>query len=349
MKYRKIAFFVHAAEMINHYQSVWRLLGPCGFDVLLHGSDDEIIESKIMIEELGYRCYTTRYILEQGYQYDVVVSNHSMFDYAGKPIIHLLGGRRVRFMYALGKARHNFSSWNEHFDLILCFGPWQDEKIKKCCHAVSFQMGYPRYDEYFHTIEDKYYRYDELGLDKSKKTILWLPTWLELSSLSLYADVMSSLSDEYNVIIKTHPLSVRAEPDILKKLEKYPCTKLITHVYDNLKLFRCSDFVVCDYGGTPFGALYLDKNLLLLNVPGAEQDELVGENSPDINLREHIINISADNRWDIPALLSDESIWASQINQRKKLRNIYFSSSYGFSSELAVLALKNIEILIAKG
>lgn len=349
MNYRKLAFFIHSAEMINHYQSVWLQLGKDGFDVLLHGSEAEILESKALIEKLGYRCFTTSFIIEQGYQYDVVVSNHSMFCHAGKPIIHVLGKRRVRFMYALGKAKHNFSSWNQDYDLILCFGPWQEAELKKCCSAVTFQMGYPRYDAYFHHDEDKYQRYDELGLDKSKKTILWLPTWLELSSLPLYADVMSSLCDSYNVIVKTHPLSARVEPLSLKPLEQYRFTKVITHVYDNLKLFCCSDYIVCDYGGTPFGALYLDKNLLLLNVLNAEKNGLTGENSPDINLREQIVNLDAAERWKLPSLLADDSVWLVQKEQRKALRNFYFSPSYGFSSELAVLALKNIDLLLAQG
>lgn len=89
--------------------------------------------------------------------------------------------------------------------------------------------------------------------------------------------------EQYNVIVKTHPLSASAEPDALKVLRQYPFTSVITHVYDNLTLFRCADFVVCDYGGTPFGALYLDKNLLLLNVQNAADDALTGDNSPDVD------------------------------------------------------------------
>ncbi len=347
--FRKLAFFVHTAEMVNHYQSVWHLLGADEFDVLLHGSPAEIHENKALIEGLGYRCYTTYFIIAQGYQYDIVVSNHSMFPYAGRPLIHVLGKRRVRFMYALGKARHNFSSWNQDYDLILCFGPWQDAKLKKCCSAVTFQMGYPRYDAYFHTHEGKYQIYDELGLDRSKKTVLWLPTWLELSSLPDYADVMSSLCNQYNVIVKTHPLSATNEPESLKPLEHYGFTKVITNVYDNIKLFYCSDYVFCDYGGTPFGALYLDKNLLLLNLPGAEHNDLTGEDSPDINLRQDIVSVDIENRWHIPSLLADESLWEMQKIQRKNLRGLYFSPSYGFSSELAVLALKNIERLLIQG
>ncbi|MGN5151335.1 CDP-glycerol glycerophosphotransferase family protein [Aeromonas enteropelogenes] len=345
----RFAFFVHTAEMVNHYKSVWTLLGKECVDILLWGAEEEIIESRKIIEGLGYSCYTTEEIISSGYQYEVIISNHSMVYHEGKPLIHVLGKRRVRFMYALGKAKHNLSDWNNHYDLILCFGPWQDKQLKKICNAVTFQMGYPRYDEYFTLNGGQSHICDELGLDKSKKTILWLPTWREISSLPLYADVMCALCDEYNVIVKTHPLSARAEPEILKIFEKYDFTKVITHVYDNLKLFQCCDFVVCDYGGTPFGALYLDKNLILLNVPDAEKNELTGEGSPDIDLRREIVSVNVSERWALPNLLNDELLWEAQREQRKKLRKVYFVPTYGFSSELAVLALKNIDVLLTQG
>lgn len=347
--FRKLAFFVHTAEMYNHYRSVWHLLGPDGFDVVLHGTDSEIAESRALIGEMGYTCHNSGVVLRSGHHYDIVVSNHSMFDHGSQPLIHALGRRQVRFMYALGKARHNFSSWNQHYDLILCFGPWQAERMAECCSAVTFQMGYPRYDDYFRQPERQHFCPPTLGLDPDKKTVLWLPTWLELSSLPLFADAMSALCAQYNVIVKTHPLSTSTEPDALQVLQQYPFTAVITHVYDNLTLFRCADFVVCDYGGTPFGALYLDKNLLLLNVPDAAGNALTGEESPDIELRQDIVHLDASARWQLSELLQDDALWARQEQVRRQLRHRYFTPSYGFSAELAVLALQNIENLIRQG
>lgn len=347
--FKRIAFLVHAVEMYNHYQSVWRLLGQEEFDVILHGTESEILESRCLIVNMGYTCYDSRSILNAGYHYDIVVSNHSMFDHGSRPLIHALGLRQVRFMYALGKAKHNFSSWNDHYDLILCFGPWQAKRMSASCSAVTFQMGYPRYDDYFRQPELQHFVPTELRLNPNKKTVLWLPTWLELSSLSLFADAMSALCDQYNVIVKTHPLSVTNEPDALQILSKYSFTAVITHFYDNLVLFRCADFVVCDYGGTPFGAIYLDKNLLLLNVPNAADNELTGQGSPDIELRQEIINLDASDRWELLELLQNDGLWVSQAQVRRQLRHRYFTTSYGFSAELAVLALRNIESLIRQG
>ncbi|WP_320152352.1 CDP-glycerol glycerophosphotransferase family protein [uncultured Tolumonas sp.] len=347
--FRKLAFFVHTAEMYHHYKSVWRLLGPDGFDVVLHGTESAMAESRALIGGMGYSCHDSAVILSAGHYYDVVVSNHSLFTYGERPLIQALGRRQVRFMYALGKAKHNFSAWNQHYDLILCFGPWQAERMKECCSAVTFQMGYPRYDDYFRQSELQHFLPTDLGLDPNKKTVLWLPTWRGLSSLRLFSDAMSNLIKDYNVIVKTHPLSVSAEPDALKVLQQYPFTAVITHVYDNLDLFRCADFVVCDYGGTPFGALYLDKNLLLLNVPNAAANALTGENSPDVDLRQDIVSLDASERWRISEILQNKALWSEQVSSRSRLRRRFFSASYGFSAELAVLAIKNIKNLIRQG
>lgn len=96
--------------MCNHYRSVWRLLGKDGFDVVLHGTENEIAESRALIGGMGYTRHDSSVVLKSGHHYGIVVSNHSMFDHGRQPLIHALGRRQVRFMYALGKAKHNFSS-----------------------------------------------------------------------------------------------------------------------------------------------------------------------------------------------------------------------------------------------
>ncbi|HEY4319062.1 MAG TPA: CDP-glycerol glycerophosphotransferase family protein [Herbaspirillum sp.] len=347
--FRKLAFFVHTAEMFNHYQPVWRLLGADGFDIVLHGNDKDRAESRSLADRLGYRCHDFTAVIQAGYQYDVLVSNHNMIRFEKRLLNQLLAHRQVRFMYALGKGRHNFSEWNQDYDLILCYGPWQAEQLRACSDAVIFQMGYPRYDDYFRFPERQNERPADLSLDPGKETVLWLPTWQELSSISRFADSMSTLCDRYNVIVKTHPLSVNAEPETLAILQQYAFTAVITHVYDNLNLFRCADYVVSDYGGTAFGAIYLDKKLLLLNVPDADQDSLTGEASPDVLLRQDIVNLDMDARWQLPEVLADEAIWSAQTATRERLRRRHFAPTYGFSAELATLALQHIDTLLKQG
>lgn len=347
--FKRLAFLVHIPEMFNHYLAVWKILGADAFDIVLAGHNADIEASRVLARQYGYRAYHHGDVIRAGHRYDTAVSNHSFFHHQGQPLLHVLAHRRVRFMYALGKAQHNFSDWNDHFDMVLCFGPWQAERIGEQFNVATFQMGYPRYDDYFRHPELQGLYPDDLPLDKTKKTVLWLPTWRELSSISLFSDAMSHLCARYNVIAKTHPISANEEPGALKILEQYPFTAVITHVYDNLKLFRCADYIVSDYGGTAFGAIYLDKKLLLLNMPNAQQDSLTGEQSPDVLLREDIINVDHNQRWELASILEDEAIWEAQKKTRQRLRHRYFAPTYGFSAELAALALNNLETILRQG
>jgi CDP-glycerol glycerophosphotransferase (TagB/SpsB family) len=250
-------------------------------------------------------------------------------------------------MYALGKAKHNFSSWNNDYDLILCFGPYQAQRLKECCSAAIFQMGYPRYDRYFTANINKNNIMKELCLDDSKQTIVWLPTWKELSTIDTFADAMSSLTAKYNVVVKTHPLSAVEEAPRLKHLKQFSFTKVITEIYDNLELYAIADWVIADYGGPAFGALYLDKPLLLLNMPNAETDALTGSDSPDILLREHIVNVDEQHRWQIEDLILQKSLWQEQAVNRRILRQQHFFPSYGCSASLAAAALQNTKYILA--
>ncbi len=346
----KIAFILHSDELFHHYRNVWDFLGKGTFDIILNGSleDRNVCADKASIYDID--CYHLEDLLRNKIKYQTVVSNHSMYrTYSGSSLIKALGNRQIRFMYALGKYKHNFSSWNQDYDLALCFGPWQADKLASMYDLATFQMGYPRYDDYFNKPELIGYCPPELNLDPNKKTILWLPTWLELSSVPAFVDSMSALTDEYNIIVKLHPLSAAAEPEKLELLYGRNFTKVITEVYDNLVLFRCADFVFCDYGGTAFGALYLDKPLALLNIDDAEKDSLVGEESPELLLRKDIVNYQPDEGENIRNDLKNTVLWAEQVKVRSLLRKKYFNSSYGFSAQLAALVITNVENILKQG
>jgi hypothetical protein len=341
-----IGFFIHTPEMFNHYKPVWEKLDGVSMDLVLYGSKADREKSRAMAMTYGYSVLDFEDVIKQSCKYSVLVSNHSICKHKGKPLNLILGKKQVRFMYALGKAKHNFASWNNHYDMILCFGPFQAQRLSECCSATIFQMGYPRYDRFFTQNLNRNDLLRQLDLDKHKSTIVWLPTWRELSSIDVYADVMSRLSEKYNVVVKTHPLSEAAEPLRLKRLKTFKFTKVITDIFDNLELFYIADLVVSDYGGTAFGALYLDKPLLLLNLLNAEKDDLTGSGSPDILLRKHIINVNENERSSIGKLIEDEGLWSKQSAVRQKLRREHFAPTYGFSADIAAKALKNIDYIL---
>lgn len=341
----EIAFLVHFSEMFNHYAPVWDKLTREEFIIVVHGTEFERERTIETCEEYQVHYIMLEDVLLGGHRFPFLVSNHAMHLHNGRPLIESIAEKNIRFMYALGKARHNFSAWNNSYDLFLGFGPFHEAQLARF-NAPVVQMGYPRYDIYFNGLPDLSALTEQLQLDPNKPTLLWLPTWRELSSVPVYAEQMASLADDYNIIVKLHPLTQEEEPHIIDLLAPLPFTAVITSVVDNVLLFALADKVVCDYGGTAFGAIYLDKPLLLLNLPDAQQDPLAGADSPDITLRNDIVSLDTASFHMIGALLSNEAVWEQQRQRRQQLRAHYFAPNYGYSAEVAANALRQASEII---
>jgi hypothetical protein len=290
------------------------------------------------------RIFTVREVLESSRRYEYMVSNHPVM--LGDPrILKHLAAKNVRFMYAAGKSAWNFSSWNALYDLILCFGPYHAAEFAKRTDAVVLQMGYPRLDGFFTTTIDLDHLKKRFHCDPAKQTVVWLPTWKALSSVGSFDRHVSALTAKYNVVVKVHPLMSGDEPHRVAAVRQYPFTHFIADASDNLPLYMLADFMLFDYGGPPFAGLYTDKRMVLLNAPNAEQNELTGEDSPDISLRRTIVNIDAEG-GDIARLLTDDTLWEAQKGQRQALRKQYFAPFYGFSARVAALALSNLNHIL---
>jgi hypothetical protein len=262
-----------------------------------------------------------------------------------QPLITQLGLTNVRFMYAAGKSGWNLASWNKLYDVIMCFGPHHANAFADSTDAVILQMGYPRFDRYFAGTPDLADLRARYGCDPLKKTVVWLPTWKTLSSVGHFDEEISSLAERYNVVVKLHPLMPTNEPDRVVALKRHKFTHLITDNSDNLPLYQLADFMLCDYGGPPLAAVYADKNLILLNVPGGEDDELTGDGSPDVSIRKHIVNLEP-GEGRIAGLLADPSVWPVQAAERRMLRNEYFAPYFGFSSRVAAKSLLNLNHIV---
>jgi hypothetical protein len=341
----RIGFLIHTLEMVNHYASVWDLLPEGSFDVLLYGDAAETVPT--FFENWKCNVVNAENVIRSGNRYLYLVSNHPV-DLSGTPLIKKLGCISVRFMYAAGKLRHNLSKWNSLYDVILCFGPYHANLFLENTDAVVAQMGYPRFDRYFTQQPDMAALYAQYACEPAKKTVVWLPTWKALSSVSYFDAEISALTDRYNVVVKLHPLMPGSEPERVEALRQHHFTHLITDTSDNLPLYQIADFMLFDYGGPPLAGIYTNKNFILLNVEAAAADELTGEDSPDITIRRHLVNVNSGDKA-IAELLADSSLWEQQDPVRRALRKTYFAPYYGFSSNVAANALLNLKYMVGKG
>jgi hypothetical protein len=253
------------------------------------------------------------------------------------------GIKQIRFMYGADISdAWSLDAWNEIYDLFLCHGPNDETHLKKRFKGKTAIMGYPRYDLYFSEALDLDEVVEEFGIDPNKKTILWMPTWDILGdgvcSIVPFARAISGLTDDFNVIVRPHPISIRKDPDAIKLLVSLKYRIDVDSTRDMNKLFKVADFVLCDHGGSAFGALYLGKNLVLLKTPKYDES-LMAKNSSNLELMKYFPTITVSEVDSLRSLFNDTVYWQKVLEDSRQLSDKYFADYRGTSSAAAATAL----------
>ena len=164
-----------------------------------------------------------------------------------------------------------YPEYKNIFDSFLTLGKFETNMIRKKFHKKKcFEMGYLRYEN----LSNKNIIYKkickEFDLNKKKKIIFWTPTHIdgdeEFDNLNLWMNRIRILKKNYNIIIRPHPKSLLIMPSIERKLKKL---NYFVDKDQNRKigeLYKISDFVISDFGGTIFSAIYFNKPVLILNL-----------------------------------------------------------------------------------
>jgi glycosyltransferase involved in cell wall biosynthesis len=320
-------------------------------------------------EGVHYRIYDLSRVLPENFfkQYTILVCHYPLY------VLELpcnKDKKKVRVMYGHAKDLYNFGSWLHQFDLALNFGPYSNRMIGAFTRAEI--MGNPRFDDWFSgKITENTVAYLRKRLDPNKKTLLYMPTHSELSSLEFAATAIAQLTGSYNLIIKYHPLSLTAETERLetfrRTIAKYdPNAKPIwvDDTIDNQHLLFVADAVISDNSGAVFDALLVDKPLILLDC--LPENFLEKENwhikkvSRNAWLRPYLYDGSIDQRIKRePELQIGEvvkkadqlpSAVAAALNSekkfdaaRKKLRRELFSFNDGNCGKRAARLIQDLE------
>ena len=258
-----------------------------------------------------------------------------------------IGVHQIRFMYGADISDGwSLQSWNEIYDLFLCHGPNDEAQIRKRFKGKTVVMGYPRYDRFFLPNLDVGNIAREFGIDPSKKTILWMTTIGEgACSIPYFAKAISGLFSEYNIIVRPHPLSFRKEPYNIDLLKSLSFTIDEDATRDMNELFKVADWVLCDYGGSSFGAIYLGKNLILLDVPGSDSEFTVVDSS-NLELRDYFPVVSPEDACKLKLVIEDDAQIKTQEVNRRSLFARYFADYRGSSSRRAAEILSNLDSLL---
>lgn len=189
--------------------------------------------------------------------------------------------------YGYAKAPHNYGTWRAFADLNLVYGQHAYDAISYFSPTES--IGCPRYDQWFdvHFHLQSYYKYASI-LDNSKKTILYAPSWGELSSFHFYIDQLYALSERYNVIVKIHHNTTLLSNTSHNLQDLFFGVHFFYENEDIISLISIADIVISDFSGAIFDALFCRKPVVLLNIPNSVKSQKLDAFSLEIFLRSQL-------------------------------------------------------------
>ena len=178
----------------------------------------------------------------------------------------------IGMQYSMSKERHQYGPWRAMCALNLVYGRYSYERISPFSPCVM--VGNPRFDRWFEgSLDPETVTRVRAHLDPGKKTILYLPTWGDLSSIPDYGDAVASLRANYNVITKVHHKTDTHEPNKKQSLINNALETVFGASDDLLYLLSCADLVLSDYSGSIFDAIYVSRPVVLLQ---HSPEDLVG-------------------------------------------------------------------------
>jgi len=184
------------------------------------------------------------------------------------------------------KKRHHF--WAERYaneDVVLIYGRHMQEfieeksawqRLKKIIFTGNFRYQY--YKEYREFFDKKYASF--LFPDTGRKTLLYAPTWTSpkkkkeggldhTSAFEAHPFILDSIPEEYQVIVKFHPLVHLLYPEEIENLKlRYGDSEQVLF-FDNLPLIypllSKVDIYVGDYSSIGYDFLTFDRPLFFFN------------------------------------------------------------------------------------
>lgn len=187
--------------------------------------------------------------------------------------------------YSLAKPKTAYNSRWFSADHGLVYGAYSEAIIGQMC-PVS-QSGNPRFDPNFEgRLDSDVLHKIRSRLDPEKKTVLYQPTWGDLSTSAGFSAALADLADDFNVVVRPHHMtSIKAGGGPI-----IPGT-IGTHEFPSvldigIYLNQVADIVVSDMSGAIFDALYCGKKVVLIGDDALELSDHKKADSTAIEVSE---------------------------------------------------------------
>ncbi|MCT4704609.1 glycosyltransferase [Enterobacteriaceae bacterium H16N7] len=266
---KTIGFFMETAFHYQLYKPFINLLLDAGYHCDLLISDmvpvallDEMVKSIAELDNSRLSGSRLTEAKNRRQKYACLVSPYYT------PMLNGLAQIQVRTLYGLAKESWNHAWWNTFYDHILCYSHYTQQALDINGNAVV--VGNPRFDDW-HRREIDVSALASLKLDAKKPTLLYAPTFGELSSIPHWAEPLARLTRDYNVIIKLHHGTQHRgeEAKMLAQAQRH-LKKRVTRHDLSLPLLKQADYVLTDNSGFIFDAIHAGKRVILLDWQGSE-------------------------------------------------------------------------------
>ena len=267
-----------------------------------------------------YHISTSKVCIIDGYSIPISCLKHKK-DLKIIQIWHSLGAIKQFGKQVIGKKEGSKSEISkimkihQNYDYVLCASDATREFYKQgfgVDESKIIKLGMPRIDYLLgkdekinKKIENLYKDYPNL---KEKKTILYVPTFRQGKSVHIYDLINSVNTDEYNLIIKLHPL----DKTIVDS--KYT----INNKYSTFDLLKIADYVITDYSALSLEISILDNKQLYFYLYDIEDYKM--DRGLNVNLREEMPNYTFSNIDDIIKNIQEDNY---NFEELKKFRDKY--------------------------
>ena len=379
----KIGFYINEEYIFDHYTNLFKQLDPDLFEIILSNKfkkkkyedfknklklnswnfvflDDVYLKKKyiILVSHLyvsGNTIHHTSFIEKIIFilhkileKFNILLFKNSTNQYFQKK----LGKYNVRYMYGADVGGVNHGEYNNLFNEFFCHGPKDANFIRRKFKGKIFEMGYPRYDDYEIILKKKNNIKIKYQCDLKKSTIVWVTTKsIYFSTIKIFYNEIVKLKEYYNIIIRPHPLEMNPQYDrfdqevydILSSSELIICKD----VFQNMtELYAIADLMICDYGGTLFSSVYLNKKILLLNNNNYKLDLKIHKSTSE-EVRQYLPSIDEDEKFKLKELIEKIISSPNYFLNYKNLREIYFGNSrIGECSKLTAKRLVELKNLL---
>lgn len=167
---------------------------------------------------------------------------------------------KIQVTYGAGKELNMVRPSRALFDVILSYGP-RDHALASM-YTTSVIVGNPKFDPWFNGTIPSLPVNISRSIRPQKKTVVYLPTHGDLSSIDTIAPQLHQLTEEYNVIAKPHYLSLREETKRVDMLSGGTIA-VVDDSIDLLSLLAVADVVVSDNSSVIFDAILADIPLVV--------------------------------------------------------------------------------------